>query len=72
MRWKRLWKNYLQGKYSKRSNTTRKGEDIDEDILYEKLLEKRIDTEGEEMLEESKIERNVLYLELVYVRGKMP
>ena len=37
--------NSLQGKYSERKNTTKEGEHIDGDILYEKQLEKRIDTE---------------------------
>ena len=47
LRWKGLWKIYLQGKYSQRENTTREGKHIDGDILYETLLEKRINTEGE-------------------------
>ena len=45
LRWKRSWKIYLQGKYLKQVNTTREEKNIDWDIFYENLLEKRIDSE---------------------------
>ena len=49
-----------------------RGGNIDGDILYEKLLEKKIDTVGEKLKGgESKIERNVLCLEKKCVREEM-
>ena len=50
LRWKRLWKIYLQGKYSQRVNTTREGKHVDGDILHETLPEKKINTEGEKIV----------------------
>ena len=61
----------MQGKYSKRENTTREEKNIDGVILYETLLEKRMDTKGETFLQESKIERNVPCLEIIRVKGKI-